>query len=83
MKAFIKYVEDNEAEGELAEFYAEGRGTMGGPVPDMFKILSLRPPLAKAKENMRRVLIGDASTLGARRADLISVVVSGLNDCRY
>ena len=82
MKAFIKYVEDGEATGELKEFYERGRNR-NGQVPDMLKILSVRPPVAFAKENMRRALIGDASSLGARRADMISVVVSGLNGCRF
>ena len=39
--------------------------------------------VAKAKEMLRQSLIGDASSLGARRADMISVVVSGLNGCRF
>jgi hypothetical protein len=84
MKLWIRYVEEDEAEGELAAFYEEiRRQSPAGVVPDMMKVLSIRPKLAIAKENMRRALIGDASSLGARRADMISVVVSGLNDCAF
>ena len=32
---------------------------------------------------MRRKLMGDSSSVGARRGDLISAAVSGMNDCHY
>jgi uncharacterized peroxidase-related enzyme len=82
MKLWIRYVEDGDAEGILKEFY-DGVRTPAGRVPDNQKVLSIRPEVAVAKERLRRTLHGDASTLGARRADMISVVVSGLNDCRF
>ena len=80
--AWVKTVEESEAAGELAELYEEARQRLGR-VPPMIKALSLRPKVAAAKENLRQSLIGDASSLGARRADMISVVVSGLNRCRF
>ncbi len=84
MKLWIQYVEDDEAEGPLADLYERARkASPRGIVPDMIKVLSLRPQVAIAKEDLRRALIGNASTLGARRADMISVVVSGLNDCHF
>ena len=80
---WIEHVEESEAAGEIAEVYAEARGRFNGRVPLMIKVLSLRPRVAAAKEHLRLSLIGDASSLGARRADMISVVVSGLNRCRF
>ena len=80
--AWVKTVEESEASGELAALYEEARQRLGR-VPPMIKALSLRPKVAVAKENLRQSLIGDASSLGARRADMISVVVSGLNRCRF
>ena len=80
--AWIKTVEESEAAGEVAALYEEARRRLGR-VPPMIKALSLRPKVAAAKENLRQSLIGDASSLGARRADMISVVVSGLNRCRF
>ena len=80
--AWVKTVEESEAAGEVAALYKEARRRLGR-VPPMIKALSLRPKVAAAKENLRQSLIGDASSLGARRADMISVVVSGLNRCRF
>ena len=80
---WIGHVEESEAQGEVEELYAEVRERFNGRVPPMIKVLSLRPRVAAAKENLRLSLIGDASSLGARRADMISVVVSGLNRCRF
>jgi len=84
VKLWIAYVEDDEAEGPLAELYERARkASARGIVPDMIKVLSIRPQVAIAKEGLRRALIGNASSLGSRRADMISVVVSGLNDCHF
>ncbi|MDE2766253.1 MAG: hypothetical protein OXI25_07490 [Chloroflexota bacterium] len=80
--AWVRTVEESEATGELAALYEEARQRLGR-VPPMIKALSLRPKVAAAKENLRQSLIGDASSLGARRADMISVAVSGLNRCRF
>jgi hypothetical protein len=82
MKLWIRHVEDGEATGQLKEFYERVRNP-AGRIPDNQKVLSIRPEVAIAKEQLRRTLLGEASTLGARRADMISVVVSGLNGCRF
>ena len=82
MKLWIKYIEDGDSTGDLKEFY-DGVRNPAGRVPDNQKVLSIRPEVAVAKERLRRVLHGEASTLGARRADMISVVVSGLNHCEF
>lgn len=84
MKLWVDYVEEDKAEGKLAEFYEQvRRESPAGAVPDMMKVLSVRPELAIAKENLRRALLGEGSSLGARRADMISVAVSGMNDCQF
>jgi hypothetical protein len=84
MKLWVDYIEEDKAEGKLAEFYEQARrASPAGVVPDMMKVLSVRPELAIAKENLRRALLGESSSLGARRADMISVVVSGMNDCQF
>jgi uncharacterized peroxidase-related enzyme len=81
---WIKTVEEDEATGDIADFYEESRQkNPRGRVAPMIKVLSIRPGVARAKEILRNSLLGDASSLGARRADMISLVVSGLNDCRF
>ncbi len=84
MKLWIDYIDENKAEGKLAEFYEQIRqDSPNGSVPDMVKVLSIRPELAIAKDNLRHAVLGESSSLGARRADMISVVVSGMNDCQF
>ena len=80
---WVKHVEESEAAGEIAAVYERVRRDFNGNVPLMIKVLSLRPKVAEAKEALRKSLIGDASSLGAKRADMISIVVSGLNRCRF
>ena len=77
--AWIHWVEEHEADGPIAEIYARAHQTFTF-VPDVVKVFSLRPPVAVAQEALRRSLLGPASSLGARRADMISTAVSGLND---
>ena len=51
-------------------------------VPDVVRVLALRPRVAKAQSELRDSLLDD-STLGKRRAELISLAVSGINHCAY
>jgi uncharacterized peroxidase-related enzyme len=79
---WVDYVEDEEASGELKEFYDRVR-TPDGHVGGIYKVLSLRPQVAIAKQNLRVALLGEASSLGPKLSDMISTVISGLNDCRF
>lgn len=54
-----------------------------GFVPDAVRVLMTRPEVASVLMDLKDVLLGDASTLGKRRADLIAVVVSAWNRCEY
>jgi len=79
---WVDSVSEEEATGELKEFYERVKspdGTVGG----IYKVLSLRPKVAIAKQNLRLALLGEASSLGERHSDMISTVISGLNDCRF
>ena len=79
---WIGWVEEEDATGALADLYESARGRFEF-VPDAVKIFSIRPEVAVAQDQLRRVLLGDASSLGARRADLIGAAVSGMNHCEY
>lgn len=79
---WIRTVAEEEAEGVVAELYRQARESFSF-VPDAVKVFSLRPEVAAAQAQLRRALLGSASTLGARRADMIGAAISGLNDCEY
>jgi uncharacterized peroxidase-related enzyme len=80
--AWISWVEEDEADGVVADVYERARARFSF-VPDAVKIFSLRPDVAEAQSRLRDSLQGEASSLGARRADLIGAAVSGLNHCEY
>jgi uncharacterized peroxidase-related enzyme len=67
---------------ELAEVFAAARARFGF-VPDVVRALALRPDVAAAQGALRDTLMGDASSVGARRADLIALAVSSINHCEY
>jgi uncharacterized peroxidase-related enzyme len=79
---WIRTIGEEEAVGLLADVYALAREDFSF-VPDAVKVFSLRPDVAAAQTQLRRTLLGNASTLGARRADMIGAAVSGLNRCEY
>lgn len=79
---WIPWVEEDEATGELADVYERARQRFTF-VPDAVKIFSIRPEVAVAQDRLRGVVLGAASSLGARRADLIGTAVSGMNHCEY
>jgi uncharacterized peroxidase-related enzyme len=79
---WIPTVDEEDADGVVAEIYERARETFGF-VPDAVKVFSIRSDVAAAQERLRRALLGDASSLGARRADLIGAAVSGMNHCEY
>lgn len=80
--AWIAWVDEDAAESPVAETYERARRGFGF-VPDVVKIFSLRPNVAAAQDLLRQALLGPASSLGARRADMVSAMVAGLNRCRY
>jgi len=79
---WIPCADEDEATGELREVYERARRRFTF-VPDAVKVFSIRPEVAAAQDQLRGVLLGDASSLGARRADLIGTAVSGMNHCEY
>jgi uncharacterized peroxidase-related enzyme len=79
---WIPCVDEDDADGVLATVYESARKRFTF-VPDAVKVFSIRPEVALAQDQLRKVVLGDASSLGARRADLIGTAVSGMNHCEY
>jgi uncharacterized peroxidase-related enzyme len=81
--AYIASVEDGEGLDPLTEEVFEAARQRFTFVPDVVRAMAVRPDVAKAQSDLRDSLLGDASSVGQRRADLISLAVSGINDCEY
>ena len=79
---WVDSVSEEDATGELKDFYERVKSP-DGTVQGIYKVMSLRPKVAIAKQDLRMALLGDASSLGAKHSDMISTMISGLNDCRF
>lgn len=80
--AHIPMTPEDSATGQVAAMYAQARDQMGF-VPDAVKVLSVRPEVGAALTGFKATILGEASVLGARRADMLAIVVSGINHCTY
>jgi uncharacterized peroxidase-related enzyme len=81
--AYIGAVEDDATlDGVQQEVFEAARRRFSF-VPDVVRVLALRPLVARAQSDLRDQLLSDELSIGRRRAELISLAVSGINDCKY
>ncbi|MBM3265248.1 MAG: carboxymuconolactone decarboxylase family protein [candidate division Zixibacteria bacterium] len=81
--AWIKTVSEQDAEGKLREYY-EAEKTPSGAVDNILKIHSLDPDSLSWHVAMyRQLMYGRGSRLSRTQREMIAVVVSSLNHCRY
>jgi len=79
----IKMVEESEAEGRLAEIYAESKArSVAGVVPEILRTMSLRPDFLAAIDQASRLHFSDGA-LSRAEHEMIASYVSALNRCRY
>lgn len=80
--AWIKMIAETEAEGALAEMYSKLIEPWGG-VDHIMKIHSLNPPSLVGHFELYKTLMRGKSELSRVQREMIAVVVSALNHCRY
>lgn len=80
--AWIRTIDEDEAEGRLAELYAKLVEPWGG-VDNILKIHSLNPASLKAHFELYRVVMRGRSPLSRAQREMIAVVVSAANRCHY
>ncbi len=80
--AWIKIIDEDEAQGELKQLYDQMLEPWGG-VDNIMKIHSLNPPSLKGHFDLYRTLMYGRSPLGRVQREMIAVVVSAVNQCRY
>lgn len=82
---FIRWVEDEEASGPLAELYAAWK--TANPhrqrMPDILKCFSLRPEMLQAVMEASYSIHFQEGNLSRRIKEMIATLVSGLNRCPY
>lgn len=80
--AWIKVIDESEAEGELKQTYDKLTAPWGG-VDNILKIQSLNPHSLTGHYEFYKTLIRGKSELSRARREMIAVTVSALNHCDY
>lgn len=80
--AWIKVIDETEAEGKLKELYEKMVEPSGG-VDNILKIHSLNPASLVAHFDLYKTLMRGNSDLSRYRREMIAVVASSLNRCEY
>ena len=83
--ARIRWVEEREATGEIAEVYAAWMAANPGrpEIPGILKCLSLRPELFRGIDEVSDVVHFRDGHLTRRVKEMIATYVSALNRCPY
>ncbi len=80
--AWIKVIEEAEAEGRLKEMYERQRDPRG-PVDNILKIHSLNPASLRAHFEFYKTVMHKPSELSRSDREMVAVVVSSINRCHY
>ena len=81
--ARIAWIEDAEAEGQLAEIYEAARSrSERGQVADILRTMSLRPDFLAAIIDASRLHFSDGA-LSRAQHEMIASYVAALNHCHY
>jgi len=81
--AWIRTVEGGDAEGRLARLYRAVADPASGRVDGIMKVHSLHPRGLEAHLAVYRAAMRGTAGLPEVERELIALVVSGLNGCRY
>ena len=81
--AWIPTVDEDAASGELAELYDNWRDPATGEVDNILKVHSLDPPGLRAHLAVYQNAMSGTDTLPKAEREMIAVVVSSINACRY
>jgi hypothetical protein len=83
--ARIRWIEEGEAQGEIASAYGAWLAANPGrpQIPGILKCLSLRPELFRGMEDLSNQLHFSEGHLTRRLKEMIATYVSALNRCPY
>jgi len=81
--AWIRTLDENQAEGRLAELYASAVDPRSGRVDHVLTIHSLAPAGLEAHLALYRHAMRGSRGLPKADRELVAVVVSSVNGCHY
>ncbi len=80
--AWIKVIDEDEADGELRGLYKKYLEPWGG-VDNILKIHSLNPASMAAHYELYKTVMKGSRDLSRTRREMIALVVSAINHCVY
>jgi alkylhydroperoxidase family enzyme len=80
--AYIRLIEEAEADGLLAEEY-EAAVERAGKVFNILKAMSLRPAVLRASMQLYREIMFGESGLSRQERELLATVASAEQSCHY
>lgn len=80
--AWIRTISDQEARGRLAAFFDSAR-KRAGRVYNIIRLMSLNPSTLEASMSLYRSAMFGQSPLSRAQREMLAVVVSARNRCRY
>ncbi len=80
--AWIRMIDESQAEGRLRELYAKMLGPEG-KVDHILKVHGLNPASLRGHFDFYKVLMRGRSPLSRAQREMIAVVVSATNQCHY
>lgn len=81
--AWINTIPEGDADGDLAEYYRLSAEPDTGDVDHIMKIHSLNPQTLLDHFNLYKTLMYGKSPLKRPQREMIAVVVSAINHCKY
>ena len=81
----IRSIDDDDAQGELAQIYASWKAANPHRerMPDILKCFSLRPDVLQSVLDLSYPLQFRDGALSRRMKEMIATLVSALNQCPY
>ncbi len=79
---WIRTIDEQQAEGRLADIYKEQRGEAGA-VANILKVHSLAPNILEAHLRIYTEAMHAPGELSRVHREMIGVTVSAANSCRY
>lgn len=80
--AWIDIIDEDDADGQLAEIYRRLSGR-NGRVDHILKIHGLNPESLTGHYEFYKTIMRGRSPLSRAQREMIAVVVSAVNDCHY
>ncbi len=80
--AYIDYVSEADASPQFRELYDRNRDS-DGQVDNILRIHGLNPPSLAGHARLYKTLMHGHSELSRLQREMIAVVVSAINECRY